>query len=498
MIQRSQRNKASRASEPRPTTLNLHERLASQRLWFLRLMTASTVALALSFVLWLVRVPLEYHLVGIALGFLAGLFARRPMRSWALGWIRERSGLSYETALEQRARADDFGFSETLQQRATQEVSRLAPPKYQVWWLPMLAVALGLAFLPLIPSVANLPSPFNSQAPLTPTTTATNEPNPSAPTQQPVTQAANEPNTANSSASPSPSTGETNASELNNQGSPGESSASQNNRSADEQALGQFLDNLKQNEPPPSDSPDADLSSVMPQSQGNQASNEDNASRPRSEQTNPFARPGEQQQEGQPNANQDSEQGQGEEQGQGQQDQGQQGDQQEQSQEAQSETGQGEEQAQQGAGEQGVGEQGVGEQGVGEQGVGEQGVAGEGEQNQQGSGQSASAEGEGSDQGSDTGQNAEGAGSSPGTTTGQTQDVVGSSQQNPEFLEGSMNEGPNNTAGTVRLPGETNQTVFPEGSSPGSFSRAEEEALTEGRIPLEYQEVIRNYFRSGQ
>lgn len=482
MIQRSQRGKQPRATEARPISLTLHERIASQRLWFLRLMTASTVALALSFVLWLVRVPLEYHLGGIAVGFIAGLFARRPMQSWALAWIRERAGLSYETALEQRTRQDDFGFSETLQQRATQEVSRLAPPKYQVWWLPMLAVALGLAFLPLIPSVANLPSPFNIPAPTT--TTTTNEPNPSEPNQPTATQAANEPNETNSSASPSESTGETNASELNNPTGSSNTSASQNNQSADEEALGRFLDNLKENEPPSSDSPDADLSSVMPQSQGGQ-SDEDNASRPRSTQTNPFARPGEQQ-EGQPNANQNSEQGQGNEQG--QQDQGQQGQEQgQEQQQAQSENGQGK--------EQGSGEEQA-QQNADEQGGGQQGTGAEGEQNQQGSGQSASAEGEGNEQNNDTGQNAEGAGSLAGTPTGQGEEVMGDSQQNPEFLQGRVDEGLNNTAGTVRLPGETSQTVFPEGSSPGSFSRAEEEALTEGRIPLEYQEVIRNYFRT--
>jgi hypothetical protein len=482
MIERSHRGRKAKPSEVRSSGLNLHERIASQRLWFLRLMTASTVALALSFLLWLFRVGLEYHLGGITLGFIAGLFARRPMQPWALSWIRERTGLSYETALEQRTRADDFGFSESLQQRAHEETSRLAPPKYQVWWLPMLAVALGLAFLPLIPSAATLPpSPFSTPAPTTSTTIAANEPNPSEPN-QPTTEAANEPNDTDSSASPSQSSGEANASELNNPGGSNTTSANQNNQNADEAALERFLDNLQESEPPLSDSPDVDLSSVMPQSQGGQQG-EDNASRPRSEQTNPFARPGEQSQEGQPNASQNSESGQGEEQGQTQQDQGGQG-QQPENQEAQA-------QNQQGQGE----EQGSGGEAQGEQSS-PQGTGQEGEQNQQGGGQNAAAEGEGNEQNSDSGQNAEGAGSLPGTPAGQSQEVVGESQQNPEFLQGQVNEGPNNTAGTVRLPGETSQTVFPEGSAPGSFSRAEEEALTEGRIPLEYQEVIRNYFRS--
>lgn len=487
MIQRSQRGKQPQTSESRPVNLTLHERIASRRLWFLRLMTASTAALALSFVLWLFRVPLEVHLGGIALGFIAGLFARRRMQSWALSWIRERSGLSYETALEQRSRADDFGFSETLQQRATEEVSRLAPPKYQVWWLPMLAVALGLAFLPLIPSVAELAPPFNRPTTTTPTPTATNQPNPSEPNQPTATEAANEPIEANSSASPMSSTGETNASDLNNPGGPSNTSANQNNQNADEAALERFLDNLQENEPTPSDSPDVDLSSVMPQqSQGSPSSNEDNASRPRNEQTNPFERPGEQQ-EGQSGANQNSEQGQGEEQEQNEGAQNQQGQQpQSQADPAQSEQGQGEEQT---SGGEDQSEQG---EGVGNP----QSTGQEGEQNQEGSGQNSSAQGEGNEQNSDLGQNAEGAGSLPGNPTGQSEEVVGESQQSPEFLQGRVDEGLNNTAGTVRLPGETSQTVFPEGSAPGSFSRAEEEALTEGRIPLEYQEVIRNYFRS--
>jgi hypothetical protein len=485
MIQRSQRGKQPKASEPRPVKLNLHERIASQRLWFLRLMTASIVALALSFILWLFRVPLEYHLGGIALGFIAGLFARRPMQSWALSWIRERSGLSYETALEQRTTADEFDFSETLQQRASEETSRLKPPSYQVWWLPMLAVALGLAFLPLIPSVATIPLPFNAPAQTTPTITAANEPNPLEPNQPTATQAVNEPNTTPSSASPSQSNGETNASDLDNSEGSSNSSANQNNQNADEAALERFLDNLQESEPPPSDSPDVDLSSVMPQSQQGAPSDEDNASRPRSEQTNPFARPGDQQQEGQSDANQNGEQGQGEE---GQQNVQNQEGQQPQNQEAQaqSEQGQGEEQT---SGGEDQGEQG---EGAGNP----QSTGQEGEQNQEAGGQNSSAQGEGNEQNNDTGQNAEGAGSLPGTPTGQSEEVVGESRQNPEFLQGQVNEGLNNTAGTVRLPGETGQTIFPEGSAPGSFSRAEEEALTEGRIPLEYQEVIRNYFRS--
>jgi hypothetical protein len=506
MIQRSQRRRQSRAEPKQEDALRLHERLAVRRLWFLRLVSSSTIALLISFVLWLVRVPFTWHLLGIAAFFILGLFVRRPMKPWAITWIRERSGLSYETALEQAASTDSaampntdtFGFAETLRQRASEETSRLAQPKYQAWWLPLLAVALGLAFLPLIPSVPNLPTAFTRQPPTLNTPTLSNQPanavEPASPTASP---SANEPTPSNES--PSTPNSVTEASPLDGQAG-SNTTATSDNQSANQEALGQFLDNLRQNEQTQESLPD--LSSVMPQSSGNrQVSDEDQASRPRSEQTNPFAQAGENQTgQAQQNANQNAQNG---EQGENQQSQGEQG-QNQQGQNEQGQNEQGQTQSETGQGETGTEQSATGtdqaqtseEQSSGEQSAGEQGQTEQGEQGQEGGdGQGISADGPGSDKSSDSGQNANGAGSLPGTPTGQASEVTGSSQQNPEFLQGQVSAGPNNTAGTVRLPGEMSQTVFPEGSAPSSFSRAEEEALTEGRIPLEYQEVIRNYFR---
>jgi hypothetical protein len=480
MIQRSQRRKPEKVASARPASLDLHERLARQRVWFLRLMTASALALAMSLVLWLVRVPLNWHLAGIALSFVAGLFVQRPMQTWAVAWIRERMGLSYETALEQGDSQDSFGFVESLKQRASEEASKLALPKYQAWWLPMLAVAFGFAFLPLIPRVAALPTGL-TPPPTTATTANQQVANAPEPTAQEATPpSANEPAATAEGASPPPSTGETDASQLSDATGSGSRTSAQNNQSADEEALGRFLDNLKQREPPSSGSVDTDLSSVMPQGQQTSPSDENSASRPRNEQTNPFAQPGENQSSQAQNQSDNSSQEQGEE-GQGEQAQG------GQSQQAQSQNQGAEgEQASEGEGEQNQA-QSASSQGLGEQTEGQQG--------QEGGDQSASAEGAGRQEGVDSGQNGEGAGNLPGTPTALLSEDIGSSQQNPEFLEGRITEGPNNTAGAVRLPGESEQTVFPEGSAPSSFSRAEEEALTEGRIPLEYQEVIRNYFR---
>jgi hypothetical protein len=495
MIERSHRRKMPSAKPDPETMLRLHERLASQRLWFFRLFIASGLALVVSLILWLFRVPLLWHLSGIALGFIAGLFLQHSMKAWALAWIREQAGLSYETALEQHSKEqnqqDEFGFSASLKERAVEEASRLTLPKYQAWWLPMLAVALGLAFLPLIPSITNLPSPLTTQPTATTLPETTNQTantvDPSQPqqTSEPVAEPPPD------GQAPSQETSGTDTSQLSDANS--SSSASSDTQSADEQALDQFLENLRQNEPPQEQAPDVDLSSVMQPSggRGGQASDEDRASRPRSEQTNPFSQAGENESgEAQQNqqAQNNAENTEGEQDQQGQEQQGQEQGQENGEQQAQSQEGQeGAEDASSETSQEGTDRQP--QQGEGQQAEGEQGQEGAGESGMNGEAQSA-------DRGSDSGQNAEGAGSLPGSPAeGTSEELAGSSQQNPDFLPGQVGEGPNNIAGTARLPGETEELVFPQGSAPGSFSRAEEEALTEGRIPLEYQEVIRNYFR---
>ncbi|MGL4609555.1 MAG: hypothetical protein ACRCYY_07695 [Trueperaceae bacterium] len=509
MIQPSQRRRPEKVI-PTRTTLDLHDQLAKQRLWFFRLMISSLAALTVSFVLWLVRVPLVWHLGGIAFAFVAGAFVagflvERSMKAWSLAWIRERSGLSYETALEkaqqervqrEKAQQDSFGFATTVQKRALESAAQLTPPTYQAWWLPPLVVALGFAFLPLIPKLNALPTTLTARPP----TTNTNTPNAPATPEQPNPQRPNQPEANTSSTSPATSPREADTSGL--EGSSNTGSGNPNNQTADEEALGEFLDNLKQQQPPSTDV-DTDLSSVMPQSQRATSGNQDSSSQPRSEQprseqprsepTNPFSQ---------------ASQSEGEraQQEQAQQEQTQQGE----GEETQSQT---EQQAQQSEGGQNEGA-GANEQPENQSGTSEQQQStsqqnteanqegsepptegNEGEEGQQGGGgQSANAEGEGRSE-SDSGQNADGAGNLPGTPVAQDSDDIGTSQQSPEFLEGQVTESASNTAGTVRLPGESEGTAFPETNAPSTFSRAEEEALTEGRIPLEYQEVIRNYFR---
>ena len=70
----------------------------------------------------------------------------------------------------------------------------------------------------------------------------------------------------------------------------------------------------------------------------------------------------------------------------------------------------------------------------------------------------------------------------------------GQAAGDPEFLEGLLGLGPETPAGTIRLPGAT-EVELPPGRSAGEYTRAVERAVTEGSIPVDYQEIIRNYFR---
>jgi len=66
--------------------------------------------------------------------------------------------------------------------------------------------------------------------------------------------------------------------------------------------------------------------------------------------------------------------------------------------------------------------------------------------------------------------------------------------QAPELLEGQIRSDETTIAGEVRLPG-SDQIDVPDGASTQEFDRAVERAIAEGRIPVEYQEILKNYFR---
>ena len=64
----------------------------------------------------------------------------------------------------------------------------------------------------------------------------------------------------------------------------------------------------------------------------------------------------------------------------------------------------------------------------------------------------------------------------------------------PERLEGERGAGVTNQAGETFAPGSDDVNI-PGGRSAAEYSRAAEEAINEGRIPVEYQNILRDYFR---
>lgn len=449
--------KPSRRRQPKPapkTELELHIQLARARSRQQRLIGASAVATGVSVILWLLGVPLAWHLGAVTLSFLAGLaYPVRGLASWALSWISQRAGLSYQTALE-LDQNDPYGFNEAIRKRALMTTNRLEPPQSPRWWLPLTALAFGLALLPFTPfrdsnrfAGVNVPSGLQGSPAATSDAFETETPEPETASQP--ESAADIPDTP-SAGEDDPST-ERDFDETTAEAPPEGVSSD----SSEEEALSRFTENLSEREPPEQTNP---FDSVPPETE-TQTSDEVG--------------------EGEPNTQAPSE-----------------GESQEQAQQGQGEQQAGEQEGSQEAGEQDASEGGQEETpSTDAQAEGEQ----QGEQESQG-GQDSTAS-EASEQGAqeeqagleEGGNDAAGQGATAADAS-ETTDLSNQEQAEPEFVQGQLDEGPSSLGGTVRLPGSDEDGASVTGS-PGSFNQAEEQAITEGRIPVEYQDIVRNYFR---
>ena len=167
-----------------------------------RLVTGGALALVTSVLAWLLGVPLAVHLGLVTIGFAAGFcwrFTRvgRRAEQWAFSWIEARAGLAYLTAHELAEAEDEAvpgGFSAAVQARAAQ-VGRLETPSLQPWALPLIVLALALAALP------HLVLP-NLRAPLAPLTQRLPKALPDTSVFKPPTATTNTPNTPNPTADP--------------------------------------------------------------------------------------------------------------------------------------------------------------------------------------------------------------------------------------------------------------------------------------------------------
>ncbi len=456
MIRASKRQSNQPQNNNSMPHLTAHRQFARQKSLNYKLTAASILTTVVSLILWLSGISLFAHIIGILISFVVGLFY--PVRStltWAQKHIARSIGQSYQTSLEYGGQLpqelDKALFDYT--QRALQ---KLEPPSFKRWWLPLMVIALGLTLLPYtpfrsLPRAVGIPglegTPFSSNP-------AQQQTMPEA---QPDSPQANQPQQPNQLESKETGTPQT----LDD--APGSNGQSLNDLAenvADKDALSRFLDNMrekevanqpqKQDQPPPPNTPQPNSSQGNPNKQGDTegSQNSQNSQQQSQEQGQPEEGTGDQSQTGQDANNGETVEGQNPE---GSDSSSQAND----PTEAQSQ---------------------------------DQGAASSGEQpDSQGPSQNSPNEA------SDEGANGSGINSSASRETlGLNSEAP---KAEPEFLQGQLSQGESNLAGTVRLPGSTAQNPGSFGPTAEGFQRAEEQAVTEGRIPIEYQEIIKNYFR---
>src|SRR5690625_2330172 len=429
----------------------LHVRLGRKRNRHIRLTRASLVLLAAALLGWFSGLPPLWHVsLSLAAGLVGLVWPVSGSCNGALHLITEESGLAYEIALQTSGQPrDEFGLSSQVRARARRSIAGMSEPRSQDWWLAALLLALFILALPAL----RLDAPWRS----TPA-----EPPPEPPPAVAGTDDVEEDPQADSSASqpeqadpelPPQATAPPESGPESGASSAG-SEATRSERES--QVLDRFLDNLR--ERPPESGADASLG-------GTPLPADPDSTTPELQDDTPGdgSMPAEdepQEVRDQPADGQEPASGEGDREGDGQE--GPEGD----------------------AQQEGPGS---------EQPGGESGPQ-PGEEESESAGQSPQP-GEEGGMGLSAGEDeADGAGASSGPEgllPGRDEQAA---QGEEEFLEGELAGSEVNLGGDIRLPGFTD-VELPPGSAPGTYGEAVERALTGGNVPLEYQEIIRNYFR---
>lgn len=473
MIAASRRRRTERGD-----AFRLHEALAARASLSLRLRRGAVLALVASVLALVLGLGVAAHLLAVAAGLVAGAaLPVRGAREEALAYIRGRAGLSYETALDVMSgrEQDEFGLRAAVVDRARLAVRDVRPEPAPAWWLPALAVALGLVLFSLAGPLAGRGGTFTggpAQPGGQPPAAATPAPEAGEELEAPSPPGA-EPEPAGDGSAPD----ERGADEAG--GGPGSAPPGSGGQSA--APLSRFLDSLRERPesappPQPEEPRGDDGAGAVPRAQGAAAPGQGGGEADqvelqrvpadRGDQGGDAGQPGEEG-DGRPGDQEGEQQGGGDEPGR--------------------------EQAA------GGGDEGGGEEGGGAPGPSGQPGAEDGTGPDPGGGQEEGPGGETTvgaapEEGGmpPEGGDAVWAGAGPGAEN-QAGVAEGQSAQ-PELLPGVLQDGPENPAGTVRLPGDTD-VFLPAGRAATDYQAAAEEALTEGDLPLSYQEVIRRYFR---
>ncbi len=537
-IRASQRQVKAQATRPHTV---LARRWALQR----RFVTGGALALTVSVPGWLFGASLPLHLGLVTLGFALGFFWRftqvgRRAERWAFSWIEARAGLSYLTAhelsadtqndAEANSESGSSRFAEAVRARAAQ-VGRLETPALQPWALPLVVLALTFALLPhlVLPALrapfapptgtlpgAATPSVFQT----TPPDTTPPEPDPDVATPPPPEQAPNpadgtaseaetaapaenasadDPsNTPNNTPGNDPGTGNGGVGRsFDDAGTAPEGSAAE----GEQAALERFLEQNSAAQPPPQAS--------SPQTGGNDSRPEGDAA-PKNKPGDSSGSPKEAQ-AGQdtPNAAPNEGAKAGAEPGAGsaagrkpasQQNSGQEG-------------GSGEAPQAEAPKSEAPGDKGEAGQAGSEQNAPQAKPGTEPQRAQSGSEQTGRQDDPSSSAGSSAGERSAApndGGKVPEDPQGPSSDQAGrdagsdlessrerlggASKSAPDQLNGAREDGPVSFSGKALRQGDAPDTLPQTGSAQG-YRQAAEEVIREGRIPLAYQEVIRDYFR---
>lgn len=157
----------SKRSRQRAERRPLHKRLTLRRAWQQRLVYGSGLALVGASLGWLGGLASPWQLGLTVLGLVAGCFWRfrrtnERSERWAFGWIETQAGLTYQTAVE-LGEEGASGLGDVVRARAAR-ISTLALPTFQPWYLPLLLVTLLVVALPHL-ALPGLRSPLAGLAP---------------------------------------------------------------------------------------------------------------------------------------------------------------------------------------------------------------------------------------------------------------------------------------------------------------------------------------------
>jgi hypothetical protein len=433
------------------TDFTVHLQLARRQALNRRLNTAALLLVVAALLTWAVNLGFTLQLAGIlAAGITGFLWPVRGAQEWSRNWIRSHAGLAYETALQLEDQPrDGFGLRVAVRSHARTAMARMERPQYQNWW----TIGVVLTALILLLPVVQLRAPWS--APGSPPGAA----GPASPAAAEDPQDSGEAASARETVPEGQLQPEPAAPAADGAGAAPDGVA-QPGDGSDSSVLDRFLDNLRQR---------------PPETAGQEEPGAAGDGRPLGAQAD--AEPGEAE-SGSPAAAREEDSGQPESSAEGP---------------ARPENGP----ANDGLSPPDPGGDEPGE--AGEQtGLAESPEAGEaaGEQ----PGQNAPLTRPDPDPaGATPAEGDEGDGDGAGGTAGSETDASPASRLpaagEAEFLEGDLAGAAANPAGSVRLPPFTDVELPPDSGQAASFTRAAERAVTEGQVPLEYQQIIRNYFR---